>query len=307
MMETESSCAHGRRRPPPAKSFSKRPVLLRPVGDTNVPGLSTVPLGIPFKFESSAFKGKMLVRFRNAKSDNPSVCKAYFGGRKRCVQVVVQGQFKCEKRVSDVFTGLEYARPLKKLPPFFLMSFVNGFVKRIAPAIELDLASEKPKFLAPLASACQTISIDAPGKEPDIACFNIKENTAAWGSYFSRMNVRPNKRKRMLSDPDQSSRFNFDTNKIYTLDFYDDILDYGTFHVKLYGDKLKYDLASTLDGQAPQIMAKTIEGNYIYQFEIWHQRLLLSNSDETDESTVDTRSAKNLSQVKARSLHVGSW
>lgn len=304
-METKYSCAHSRMRPPPAKSFSKRPVLLRPVGDTNLPGLSTVPLGIPFDFESSAFKGKMLVRFRNTKSDNPSVCKAYFGRRRRCVQVVVQGQFKCEKRVSDVFTGLEYARPLKKLPPSFLMSFVNGFVKRIAPAIELDLASEKPKFLVPLASACQTISIDDPGKEPDIASFNIQENTTAWGSYFSRMNVRPNKRKRMLSDPNQSSQFYFDTNKIYTLDFYDDILDYGTFHVKLY--KLKYDLASTLDGQAPQIMAKTVEGNYIYQFEIWHQKLLRSHFDETDDSTVDTRSGKKLLQVKARSLHVGSW
>ena len=50
-----------------------------------------VPLGVPFAIESSLFKGIILLRFRNVKSDHPESHSQYFQGRKRLMQTVMQG------------------------------------------------------------------------------------------------------------------------------------------------------------------------------------------------------------------------
>ena len=62
------------------------------------------PIGVPFKFSSDIFEGKILVRLKGC-GDDPR--DNYFSGRKRLYQHVVQGRFKEEVRVSDVFAGYE--------------------------------------------------------------------------------------------------------------------------------------------------------------------------------------------------------
>ena len=82
-------------------------VYVQPGSDMKVSGLPTqqhpIPLGVPIEIETPLFKGKALVRFRNAKSDDPKSHELYFEGRKRLMQTVVQGRFKRTLKMSEVY------------------------------------------------------------------------------------------------------------------------------------------------------------------------------------------------------------
>jgi len=65
-------------------------------------------------------KGKILLRFRNAKSDDPTSHSKYFnnGGssNKRLMQTVIQGRFKKPMKMSDVYVGSTFPQPLAGAP-----------------------------------------------------------------------------------------------------------------------------------------------------------------------------------------------
>jgi len=92
-----------------------------------------IPLGVPFEFESSLFKGKILLRFRNAKSDDSSSHSAYFDGRKRLMQTVIQGRFKRKVKMSELYVGSMFTKPLLGVPPPMLTSIMDAVIRRIAP------------------------------------------------------------------------------------------------------------------------------------------------------------------------------
>ena len=113
------------------------PVFVKAGNDTKVNNNSNndkpIPLGVPFEFESSLFKGKILLRFRNAKSDDSSSHSAYFDGRKRLMQIVLQGRFKRNVKMSELYVGSMFTKPLLGVPPPMLTSIMDAVIRRIAP------------------------------------------------------------------------------------------------------------------------------------------------------------------------------
>jgi len=209
----------------PAK-WPHKPIYVQPGSSTKTPGLASkhhpIPLGIPIEIESPLFKGTVLLRFRNAKSDEPVSHKSYFKGRKRLMQTVVQGRFKRPLKMSEVYVGSIFSEPLAAAPPAFMTTVMNAVIKRVAPGVVLDLSSSAPKVVALLGGTAQTMSIDEPGNEPDITLPQIEENVA---SVLGDKVSTKSKRKKYLGNPKKAASYKYDTKKVYTLHTYDDAMD----------------------------------------------------------------------------------
>jgi hypothetical protein len=255
---------------PGVKHWPHRPIYLKASGETKVFGIpedEALPLGVPFEFETPLFKGSMLVRLRNAKSDDPEKHDAYFQGRNRVMQTVVQGRFKKAVNMADVFVGSIFREPMHLVPPPFFMSLLQ----RVFPETILDLASKTPKVVTLYAGNAQTISVDAPGDEPDIAAVDLLENvTRSFGDKFKSIKER----KRKLSSPHKASKYRFDPENVYTLQIYDETIDYGTYNVRLpfYGN---FPLSKVLGPQPMSLSAVTTTGDLLYDFDVWHESVHL--------------------------------
>ena len=235
-------------------------------------GRGPVPLGKAFSFESDLFEGTCLIRLRGVPSDDAEGDAEYFLGRRRKFQAIVQGRFKEPLKVSDVLTGHEFVRPLKGLPPPWVLSAGVNLIKRLAPGANIVLHEEQPRALAILAATSQSISADMPGNEPDITCNQIEEDVSLLGGIFKRGDVSSAGRKRHLAAPERAERYVFDTESIYTFDFYQNILDTATYSLDLGFTKL--GMAKVLDGQPIQVLAKTADGRDLWNFQIWHEMLV---------------------------------
>ena len=255
-----------------AENWPHRPVCVRAGSDTKVIGKgidgdAPVPLGVPFEIESPLFKGKVLLRFRSADSNDPKSHAEYFEGRKRLMQTVVQGRFKRPVRMSDVYAGSLFVRPLAGAPPHFLADIMDAVIRRVAPGLILDLSSDDPKVICLLAGSAQSMSIDAPGEEPDITKAEIEENVASRLGDDVGTKVA---RRQVLGDPVEASRYEFGTESVYTFHSYDDAMDYGrgTMHIPMYGE---YDIKPSIGRQPLSLTAVTKSGDILYDFRIWHE------------------------------------
>lgn len=254
----------------PAK-WPHRSVYVQSGSSTKVPGLASkhhpIPLGVPIEIESPLFKGTLLLRFRSAKSDDPVSHELYFEGRKRLMQTVIQGRFKRPMKMSEVYVGSIFSKPLAGAPPPFMEKVMNAVIKRVAPGVVLDLSSASPKVVALLAGTAQTMSIDEPGNEPDITTPAIEENVA---SVLGEKVSTQSKRKKYLGNPKKAASYDFDTKNVYTFHTYDDAMDYGrgTMHIPLYGE---YDIKPSLGGQPLSLTAVTRTGDIVYDLRIWHE------------------------------------
>ena len=266
---------------PPVDSWPHRPLFLQTAKNTIIEGLKSsehpCPVGVPFEFETDLFKGRALIRFRDLESsDNRHEDRAYFNGRKRLSQFIIQGQFKKSVKVSDMVTGREFDKPLKLVPPPFINRVIRRILGRVAPSVEIDLSSKTPKVIANFPGSVQTMRADIPGTEPDIASVEeIQEDTTLMfqrGSKY-REGLTVSRRKRLFSDPIKASRYSFDTQKVYTFNNFDDSIDYVDYSINL--KVYRFDLTSTLDGQPFQVMAKSKkDGKHLWAFHIWNERLL---------------------------------
>lgn len=263
---------------PPPSNWAHRPVFLcvntGACPELTVPkyGAGSCPLGVPFHFSSDLFEGICLVRLRDVPSDDPDGDSAYFDGRRRKFQGIVQGRFKEELKVSDVLTGHEFVRPLKRLPPAWILRTSTSLIRKLAPGAEIDLDVRQPKAMSLLAATSQEVSADMPGTEPKITSNNIKEDMAVFGGIFSQGDVPTSRRKKYLADPQHAAEYKFDTESVYTFDFYQNMLDVATYSLDLGFTKI--GLAKNLDGQPIQIMSKTTDGRYLWSFQVWHEKLL---------------------------------
>ena len=241
--------------------------------DLHIPnyGQGHLPLGVPFEFSSDLFEGKCLIRLRDVPSDDVESDERYFLGRSRKFQAIVQGRFKERLRVSDVLTGHEFAKPLKGLPPPWIVSAACNLIKRLSPGVKISIHQQEPRALAILAATSQLLSGDAPDNEPDIRSI-IDEDTSLFGGVFKNSDVSSSRRKRHLASPERSAHYYFDTESIYTFDFYQNILDCESYSLDLGFTKI--GIGSILDGQPIQVLAKTRNGRYLWSFQIWHEKLL---------------------------------
>lgn len=103
---------------------------------------------------------------------------------------------------------------------------------------------------------------DEPGREPDIASHDIKENCSLFGGEFSEEKVSISRRKRIFSDPVKCQNYMFDTDKVYTFESYDDVFSAPDYVLDLGFTTL--GLKSILDGQPIQRLGKHRDGRYLW-------------------------------------------
>lgn len=268
---------------PEVSTWPHRPVLAcvnTPVSNLLMApevGQGACPLGVPFNFSSELFEGKCLLRFKDVSSDDPAGDANYFLGRRRLFQAIVQGKFKKELPVSDVLTGHEFARPLQRLPPSWMVRAGTNLIRRLAPGTEFRLNETQPRALSILAATAQVLSADAPGNEPDITDNDIKEDVSMFGGIFGNGTATVPQRKKHLSDPRRAKDYTFDTDSVYTFDFYQSLLDCKSYSLDLGFTKV--GLSKSLDGQPIQVLAKTRDGRYLWSFQIWNESLLKAKSE----------------------------
>ncbi|EJK66581.1 hypothetical protein THAOC_12491 [Thalassiosira oceanica] len=228
-----------------------------------------IPLGEKVPFDTEVFQGVFYLRLRNAPSPNEDVDRhsAYFDGKKRFFQCVVQGRFKRSgMNFSDIVLGGVFEKKMKGMPPAALFRAIRAFLETISPGIVFDIAADRPKVLSPL-GACQTMSVDLPGDEPT-DFNNIVENNALLGTFASA-----GKRRKMLSKPKTAKGYKIDTDHVYTIECYDDTMDLATFHQVLFGGKMKVDLMPVLDGQSMLLgMYTRRDLECVYKFVLTHKR-----------------------------------
>ncbi|GMH82836.1 hypothetical protein TrST_g8968 [Triparma strigata] len=235
----------------------------------------SLPLGVPFEFETELFKGKCLIRIRGVKSDDEESDAKYFEGRQRRFQAIVQGQFKEEIPLTDLLTGHAFARPLKNLPPKWLLGVAERLIKRLAPSTVVELRKKaNPRAFSLLGATSQVLRIDQPGQEPDIRHHDIEEENSCLGGKFSSGKVTSMRRKKRLTS--HSKGLSYDTKSVYTFDFYQHLLDASQYELDLGVKRVK--LANALDGQPLQILAVTRDGREAWKFQLWHEALLRSET-----------------------------
>ena len=250
--------------------WSHNPVYVQAGSDMRVLGRGQnqpVPLGVPFKVESPLFEGTVLLRFRNAKSDDPNSHNEYFEGGKKLMQTVIQGRFKRPIKMSDVYVGSVFPQALAGAPPPYMAKIMDAVISRVAPGLVLDLSSDTPNVIALLAGTAQTMSIDTPGQEPNITLPEIKENVE---STLGKKVATESKRKKVMSNPKKAAEYTFDTKNIYTFHTYDDAMDYGrgTMSIPVYGE---YDIKPMIGRQPLSLTATTSNGEVLYDLRIWHE------------------------------------
>ena len=104
-------------------------------------GHSACPIGVPFQFSSDLFEGSIIIRMKDSNSDDPKGDEAYFGGRKRLFQSVVQGRFKEKVPVSEVMTGHEFTKPLKNLPRPIILKMATSLASKVSIEIRCVIVS----------------------------------------------------------------------------------------------------------------------------------------------------------------------
>jgi Protein of unknown function (DUF1769) len=266
---------------PPPREWPHRPVLLCVNTPTDeslcvdaVYGQGPCPIGKPFWFSSDLFEGHCLVRIKNVKnSDDPDSDMAYFDGRRRLFQTIVQGRFKEALPVNTVLTGHEFVKPLKNLPHQWILKAATNLIGKLAPGSDIRVAGSRPTMLAPLAGTSQVVRVDEIGKEPDIASIEgVEEDCTLMGGKFAKSSVSSSARKSYLANPKKASRYTFDVDRVYTFDFYQNLLNVETYKLDL--GIASISMCPILNGQPIQCLAKTTDGRYLWSFQIWHESLL---------------------------------
>lgn len=239
-------------------------------------------------FESELFVGEIICRFKGIGCPaNPSAVKTKeeFFRQKRCTfQVLVQGRFKEEVRADQILTGGEFSKPFTDRPPTYLVSAGCKFFAHLTPGLELDLLCDEPYYVATLGGTVTTLRADAPGDAPDPAS-DVSENNARMGGEFATAGpagASVSRRCRVLGDPKTASAYVYNTEDVYTFDYFQSVLLFDSYCLDIGIVKLKLD--RHVNGQPLGIMAKHADGRYVYNFEIFHE-CLLPKSDQAPPGT----------------------
>lgn len=251
-----------------------------------------LPLGAPVEFETDLFKGRIFVRLRPIEShpDDLKHHAMYFEGKKRFWQLIVQGQFKEELRMSDIKFGDFYEKPLRNLPRGILMKIMQRFIEAISPGVIMDVASDKPKVLNAFGSA-QIMRIDLPGNEPEITGVigNVQEDTSLiLGPEFASPKSTQ-KRRKYLSHPKNAIKYRVSPEHVYTMELYDHTTNFGTYHQHALGN-IKLDMVHSMNGQSLAFCQFTQDERLIWKFPLWHERLMddIKKMEEEQSSSVNS-------------------
>jgi len=287
-------------------------------------------------FESNIFEGTLQLRIRNSNGTTNQPYNdnyGFFNGRNRQYQCIISGRFKKEIPMIECYHGHIFRKPLRTPSPYIVkggLKIANFF----APRLQAKLSgSTTPFMLSPLGSAPQTIQVDTLQKNVDAdvdADVDIGESFKASEEFFKSpeepsddsrrlISLRRRKsesasasssvscakaRKKMFDKicGEQNKSFIFRTDKVYTFEFLQHLLEFDKFELNLGNMMGRYHMANMVNGQPLQIMAthqspltnnggngnynnlcqgstdNTIIGdsvyNSIWSFDLWHASIL---------------------------------
>ena len=239
----------------------------------NGPGSSHV-----FEFDGPLFKGRAALRAFGVGNHQGG----YFDGRKRRMQLLVQGHFKRELRMDEVQTGQEFSRPLLRLPARWLITACMKVIRRLSPSVQTDITGARPQMLSNLAATAQTLHVSAPGEQPPSltapagggAFVDVPESTALLGGHFAKAGGKPvgsTARKKFFSSRKRAADFAFLPGNTYTFDFYQHMLLPASFELDF--GVMRVGLLAALNSQPVQLMAKLQNSDqYLWSVEMWHAR-----------------------------------
>ena len=248
----------------PVQDWPHRSVLLQPGVGTRVSEPNVLPIGVPIDFETDLFRGQFLLRLRNVTSDHPSASR-YFDGSRRVMQTVLQGRFKKNVNMADLYVGCIFRQPMKLVPPPLVHRVLQACLGRIAPGAILDFAAPQPRIITLYAGKAQTLNIARPGSEPNIMARELPDH--GW------QRAAAGDRQRLLSRPSHAAQYEFDTEHVYTMEIYDEAMDYGNYEIQIpmYG---KFPLGAAIGAQPMSFTAVTRQGEVLYDFALWHESIV---------------------------------
>jgi len=241
-------------------------------------------------FSNNLFSGRCVIRVVNAPSLDMGECEEgyvyvdsedYFKGKRRTMQVIMQGQFRHRTPFSEVLTGQAFDRP-PALPPQWALNLGLSIVRSLNPSIQENLTQQDAcvggrYILSPLIATAQTVHIahgpsasDSPTSGERImpprllgAC-DVPEQTTLLGGMFASGQVPQGRRKKHFQRPENLSGHFFEPDLIYTFDFYQHLFLPSTCEFDLGFYKL--DVSRYLNRQPIESMAiwglpKQLQGN----------------------------------------------
>jgi len=266
---------------PKPSTWKYRTIFIQPAGETRCPGLEpnqSVPLGVPVEFESNLFKGKIIFRFKGGETEDEQSHQAYFNSSQYKVQrqIMIQGQFKQRCKMSEMYMGDIFDKKWNFSPSPFVGRMVNKIFTRLAPGLLIDVASENPKVMVLIGSGSHAMSIDKPGDEPDMTAPDIPEKT-----FISNDLKSSDMRKKVLGNPDEASKYEFDPDMVYSFHSFDEVLDLAEYQFNL--PFMSVDVVNALGAQPISIRAvnrpESSSESFFY-FRCWHERTVKKLKEE---------------------------
>lgn len=121
----------------------------------------------------------------------------------------------------------------------------------------------------------QMMAINKPGEERSINS-PPQEDMSILGPQLCKYNGEPlsgPQRKKLMSDSRNRKGHIFDTEHVYTFHFWQHLLDLSSYELDM--SIKQFSLSRHLGGQPLQLMAKTTAGEYVWNFLMWHDSLLV--------------------------------
>lgn len=253
-------------------------------------------------FESDLFQGTLQMRIRYAQGTNREPYNdsfGYFSGLNRHYQCVIQGRFKRDDiPMTRCVAGQTFSDPLN-LPPAYVVKGGIRIMNFFAPRLQVKLDGTSPYFVSPLGSTPQTVKVDQlepmnrfkqfkanisislDQEEPvDQNKMLIPIKVGSGSSSVVRAKVRKKAFDKICADEDESLKFQ--TDKIYTFEFLQHLVDFQTYEMSLGSMLGKMDLSKAVNGQPMSLMAayqRPMEGekkfcfDTLWSFDLWHENV----------------------------------
>ena len=116
-----------------------------------------------------------------------------------------------------------------------------------------------------------TLAID---ETEDAAADPLTDVAEDNGRMFGGESYSVSRRSRTLGNPDTAAEYWYNTSDVYTFDYFQSVLLFDEYCLDIGIVKLRLD--RHLNGNPMCIMAKHVDGRYVYNFEIFHECLLSS-------------------------------
>eukprot|EP00873_Tetraselmis_striata_P015131 jgi/Tetstr1/435395/TSEL_002652.t1 len=258
---------------PGVDQWPDRPMYLRPEPGSGMrlTGEGVMRVGQPTPFESDLFEGVVCLRAAGL----PTSEEGQFAGRRRQLQVVVQGRFRRDVLFSELKAGQEFGRPLSNPPSSWLVSLLVTVTRRISPCYTLAGPEEpRPGVTGLMLGLAQSVCVSEPGSEPDPLA-EPYEDTSPLGSDFpSGFSAR----KKHFSKSGSWEQQTYDRSKVWTFGFWQHLMSMATFELDLGVTTLS---TTRYIKDQPLVLSSRVGNTFAYAVEIWNEKLL---PDEDQDS-----------------------